>query len=401
MDRTIRTVIFIGVISMIAVMVNTSNAQEDKSYLNAPQLIKDPALTVEHSPATRKFTGIPSLAVTEEGRMWAIWYTGPTPGEDQNNYVVVSTSGDKGKTWKEVLAIDPDGSGPVRAYDPEVWVDPDRRLWIFWAQAIRRGGAVAGVWTLIIDDPESGDPVWPQPRRLTDGVMMCKPTVLTTGEWVLPVSFWGRKQESAAAVVSLDHGKTWQVRGAVTVPEEVKNPDEHMIVERRDGSLWMLVRTSYGIGESTSEDRGRTWSPLTPSKIEHPHARFFIRRLNSGNLLLVKHGPIDMQLCRSQRALRTHLTAFISKDDGETWTGGLLLDERRCSYPDGQQSVDGRIYIIYDHGRGSDQEILMASFTEKEAMAGDYWSVLYHPGRKISGKARRRMLVGRGGVKND
>ena len=28
--------------------------------------------------------------------------------------------------------------------------------------------------------------------------------------------------------------------------------DEHMFVERKDGSLWLLVRTNYGIGESIS-----------------------------------------------------------------------------------------------------------------------------------------------------
>lgn len=46
-----------------------------------------------------------------------------------------------------------------------------------------------------------------------------------------------------------------------------------------------------------------------------------------------KHGPLDT------RTSRSHLTAYLSKDDGTTWTGGLMLDERRgVSYPDGQQT---------------------------------------------------------------
>lgn len=34
----------------------------------------------------------------------------------------------------------------------------------------------------------------------------------------------------------------------------------------------MLVRTTYGIGESTSKDRGRTWGPLRPSPAALYHA---------------------------------------------------------------------------------------------------------------------------------
>ena len=40
------------------------------------------------------------------------WYAGATPGEDHNNYVVLCTSGDNGKSWNEVLVVDPDAEGP-------------------------------------------------------------------------------------------------------------------------------------------------------------------------------------------------------------------------------------------------------------------------------------------------
>ena len=48
---------------------------------------------------------------------------------------------------------------------------------------------------------------------------------------------------------------------------------------------------------------------------------------------------------------RSHMTAFVSDDDGATWQGGLLLDERESSYPDGIQAEDGTLFIIYDHQR--------------------------------------------------
>ena len=60
----------------------------------------------------------------------------------------------------------------------------------------------------------------------------------------------------ANVFVSTDEGATWERRGAAQFP----NPDwhEHMIIERADGTLWMLARTSRGIMQTTSTDGGRT-----------------------------------------------------------------------------------------------------------------------------------------------
>ena len=372
-----------------------SKAQEQELHLNPPQIIKNPYSHEMYSTENRKFTGIPSLAVSPGGRKWCVWYAGPSAGEDLNNYVVLSTSDDRGDTWKEVLVIDPDGPGKVRAYDPEIWIDPHGKLWVFWAQAkahkdgtwaLVSEGTSAGVWALKIDDPESVDPVWSPPFRITDGVMMCKPTVLTNGEWTLPVSMWKKEPQHARMVVSENKGRTWNVRGGASVPDSARSFDENSIVERKDGSLWMLIRTKYGIGESISTDRGFTWSPVIPSEILHPAARFFISRLNSGNLLLVKHGPVDVKTGRS------HLMAFISKDDGNTWTNGLLLDERKgVSYPDGQQLQDGTIFIVYDYNRTTDQNILLTSFSEDDILAGT--------DKKIIEVYRRRTIISKGRMK--
>jgi len=319
-----------------------------------------------HDLTSRKFQGIPSLAISPNGRLWATWYAGITPDEDQNNYVVVASSGDKGLSWTEKLIIDPDGDGPVRAFDPEIWMDPTGKLWLFWAETIGHDGANAVLWAKTNSRPDKENSEWSEPIQITTGVMMCKPTVLSNGEWVLPVSTWRETDNSAKVVVTTDQGKTFSVRGACNIPKEIRNYDEHIIVERKDKTLWMLIRTKYGIGESISKDWGKTWSAIVPSDIQHPAARFFIRRLSSGNLLLVKHGPIK------ERIGRSNLTAYLSKDDGQTWLGGLLLDERNgVSYPDGQQHSDGSIHIVYDYSRTAAREILLAKFTEEDVLSGD------------------------------
>jgi len=90
-------------------------------------------------------------------------------------------------------------------------------------------------------------------------------------------------------------------------------------------------------------------------------------RLQSGNLLLVGHGR-DM---RNATSVRKELIAFLSANDGKTWSGGLLLDERNnVSYPDIAQAPNGEIYVHYDRDRNGAAEILFARFREEDVQAG-------------------------------
>ena len=100
-----------------ALLLSSLHAAETPS-LPPPKYIGPPLS--EHAVTNRAFQGIPSLAIAPGGRLWATWYAGVTPGEDANNYVVLSTSGDGGATWTEVLTVDPDAEGPIRSFDPEV-----------------------------------------------------------------------------------------------------------------------------------------------------------------------------------------------------------------------------------------------------------------------------------------
>ena len=343
-------------------------------YLLPPAVLSPP--TAPYTDTPRQFQGIPGLECAPAGRLWATWYGGGIT-EDRHNYILLATSDDDGKTWSELsLVIDPDGDGPVRAYDPCLWHDPTGRLWLFWGQGYEKHTDERnGVWAITTTESDQANPSWSEPVRLCDGVMMNKPTVLSSGEWLLPVARWHRAG-SAGVYASSDAGITWTHHGGATIPNESdRSADEHMLVERRDGSLWMLVRARYGIGESVSLDRGRTWSDVAPLIEGHPATRFFVRRLRSGRLLLVKNGPLaageETPATKTYLGERSHLSAFLSEDEGQTWIGNLLLDERPgVSYPDGVQSSDGVIRVIYDRDRRGAKEILMARFTEEDILQG-------------------------------
>lgn len=398
-------------------VANIANAQTNKAAADS-SLIPPPVNTSpgpEYLPQNRLWQGIPGLERTQKGRLFATWYTGGTgeaPGIGRENYVVIVTSDDDGNTWsKPRLVIDPPGS--VRANDPVLWHDPLGRLWLFWSQSFDYFDGRAGTWAVVCDNPDAGTLVWSKPGRLANGTMMNKPTVLSNGDWLLPNAVWNLDPEVAEidslgretgrttntnvyiklpemekyrhsnVTVSTDKGKTWTHRGGADVPE--RTYDEHIVTERRDGTLWMLVRTDYGIGQSFSKDRGITWSPGEPSMFPGPNARFCMKRLKDGKLLFVNHQNFWNS---NLQKIRINLTAFLSDDDGKTWYGGLLLDGREnVSYPDGVEAADGRIYIIYDRSRYGEKEILMAVFREADVKAG----------KIVSPDARLRVIVDKAG----
>ena len=334
-----------------------------------------------HAPETRKHQGIPSVAVSKvNGRMWCTYYCDPLGGENHLNYCVLATSADDGRSWKEVLVADPDGAGLKRSFDPEVWIAPDGKLRWTWTERTLdpKKTDPKNTWngysnvksdTLHVAELDAeNEPVAPYPpvRALMRGVMMCKPTVVGSGEWVFPLCEWGGAPSSK--FYATRDGRNFRYLGGVTLPKEWRQFDEEQMVELSDGRWWVLIRTKSGLCESFSSDKGRTWSAPVESKLGHPDSRLFLTKLPSGKLLLVKHGKIGEEPEGGKWKVRKNLRAFVSSDDGKTWDGGLLLDARPgIAYPDGDVGKDGTITVVYDHNRTKEKEILMVRFTESDA----------------------------------
>jgi len=334
----------------------------------------------------QKFQGIPGVELDKHGRLWATWYAGGKT-EGPENFVFLVNSKD-GLAWSQPLAVvDPPGN--IRAFDPCLWRDPQGRLWWFWAQSYsERDGEIfdgrGGVWATWLENEDPENLSFAPPVRIAHGVMLNKPIVVSSGEWLLPTAvweYWPVKLECLAGerfsnvTVSPDSGRSFFRRSGVNVPERCF--DEHMFVELKDGRLWCLVRTLYGIGQSFSSDGGYHWTPGEDSRLGGPNSRFHIRRLNSGNILLINHADISAEDAfrsfqqKNYWRKRSHLQAFISLDEGKSWQGGLLLDEReKVSYPDATETKDGFIYAIHDYDRTGSGEILLSGFREKDILAG-------------------------------
>lgn len=339
-------------------------------------VITNPEVLKQYASTTRKWQGIPGVERTKTGRIFVTWYSGGEV-EQLGNYSLLVKSDDGGESFSEpIVAVDV--GDEARSYDPCLWIDPLGRLWFIWAQFPNNV-----VKFIRCDDPDAEVLTWSEERVLGYDVMLNKPIVTKDGSWLFPCAVWrkgllasgtgseGNRPTGSHTYISRDEGETFSLLG--TAKAKDRGFDEHMLLEKNDGSLECYIRTRYGIAVAESRDGGVTWTDGVDCGWGGPNSRFHIRRLSSGNLLLINHHRF---------AGRNNLKAMISRDDGKTFEGYLMLDERAdVSYPDAVEGSDGFIYVVYDRERGAKydpkfnydyhaREILMAKITEEDILAG-------------------------------
>jgi hypothetical protein len=130
-------------------------------------------------------------------------------------------------------------------------------------------------------------------------------------------------------------------------------------VERKDGRLWMLLRTYRGrFTEAFSEDQGLTWKDVRPSAIEASGSPGMLWRLQDGRLALFWNRFIDKE---KRTGRREQLSMAFSEDDGHTWTEPVVVaydpmkpgdkePQHRLSYPYVYEHIPGEIWVTTMQG---------------------------------------------------
>ena len=309
----------------------------------------------------RFWQGVPGMETTTNGRIFAGWVTGGDGEPRIGNYLVTVYSDDNGETWNNLFIVEASTSDS-RVNDVQFWQQPDGKLAIYYCQGKNGSNfdGFTGVWQVTIDNPddEPDEFIMDEPRRLFDGLMRNKPIVLNDGTWLATPNLYSN-DDYTIVYESHDLGATWQVRGMAYIPN-ARTFDETVLVEKLDGTLWMTVRTTTGqIIECYSFDKGKTWGECQKTNIINPAARFQIVRLSSGNLLLINNASTS----------RNNLTAYLSYDDGLTWSDSMLIDAGTSTYPDVRQTADGYIHLVWDRDRVSaNAKILYTKFSENDIL---------------------------------
>ena len=124
----------------------------------------------KHRINLRLFQGCPQLEISEGGRLWATWFGSNVQAErapfHKDQFSVISTSADDGRTWKEVFVFDPSELLGGSASDPMLWKDPKGNIRFIGLRNIDFKGRdefATSAWEFTMLDPEDEHTAWTAP----------------------------------------------------------------------------------------------------------------------------------------------------------------------------------------------------------------------------------------------
>ncbi|MCA9145916.1 MAG: exo-alpha-sialidase [Planctomycetales bacterium] len=355
----------------------------------------------KHRINLRIFQGCPQVEISQGGRLWATWFGSNVQAErapyHQDQFSVISTSADDGKTWKEVFVFDPSELLGGGASDPMLWKDPQGNIRFIGLRNIDFKGKdefASSAWEFTMLDPENEHTAWTAPRLLGNkNISVMKPLIFPDGTIMRSMDdfkFVGKPDKVRIRFLKEDvNGKP------IFVSEFPADNDavfaEQMPIIRKDGSLFTFYRAKKGQKFAESFDGGKTWKlgGYYPMQFSI-NTKCILKTLPSGRVLLVAN---DVQMkaengksiyyysddngvqreLEEHKTSRTRMTAYLSDDDCKTFSHKMLLcDDGQISYPSATLGKDGSIYIVYDQGRGviGQHTIFLSKITEEDILAG-------------------------------
>lgn len=380
------------------------------SVLSAALSAAEPKIVSELVfPLRSEHNHAPGIVECPNGDLIASWYrgSGERKADDVAVYGARLRKGES--TWSDdFLMVDtpgfPDGNTAL-------WIDPQKRLWLFWPIVLANTWESVITHYLVADDYTSdGCPKWNlrgnvllKPEQFEEKMAAaieeekkvfplltrlleteeykigaerakdklyqrlgwqtrCKPTQTASGRILLPL--YTDTFSVSIMAISDDNGATWYASAPLMGFGNI----QPTILERKDGSLVAYMRENGPRGKirmSESADGGLNWSPVTNADLPNPGAGIDGVRLANGHWALIYN---------DQRMGRHRLAVSISDDEGKTWKWKRLLENDVTGsfhYPAIIQGADGTIHAIYSYFVPGGKSMKHAAFNEEWVQAGD------------------------------
>jgi hypothetical protein len=312
--------------------------------------------------------------------------------------VVARISNDNAQTWSPSQSLFKLPQEPGNWGGPEALVDRSGEIHLFFLNDAHTGVIRTGedqrpkvgqmgqrrldIWhTKSINSRKS----WQAPKRIWEGYTGALNSVvqLKNGRILLPFSYltnrrWNRRGEgldsftfmgqfNCTVAYSDDDGATWRLSTPdlkVQVPDIVSayGAVEPVVIELKDGRVWMLIRTQLGrFYESFSSD-GIKWSYPQPSAIISSDSPAGLVRLTDGRIVLLWNNCQRFPYAHGGRHV---LHAAISSDEGKSWRGyrEVAQDPYRdqppppsgdhgTAYPFPVATKEGKVLFATGQGKG-------------------------------------------------
>lgn len=182
-------------------------------------------------------------------------------------------------------------------------------------------------------------PVKNKPVLLNDGYLICPSSTEDEG-WRIHMEF------------TPDNGMSWE--RTVALNERKTGVIQPTILIHQNGKIQLLCRSTQSkILTAWSEDKGRTWSELTPTTLPNPNAGLDGVTLRDG-----RHVVVYNHLKKGRNSLNVAIS-----NDGVEWKAAVLLENdvegTEFSYPAVIQTDDRMVHITYTWNRKQIKHVMI------------------------------------------
>lgn len=190
--------------------------------------------------------------------------------------------------------------------------------------------------------------------------------IVLVGQEIIPE--W---RHATVMFVSDDQGKTWQRSNMLDYgvgKHDHAGSLEGTVIERKDGTLYLLMRTEAGfLWEATSSD-GLKWEGLQQTQIRSVTCCPQMARLADGRIALLWNHPPRHELTNNHS--REELSIAFSDDEARSWSNPIVIaahygKRQRVSYPYLYERKPGELWITTMQG-GLRMKINVADITKAE-----------------------------------
>jgi sialidase-1 len=329
---------------------------------------------------------IPAVVTTRSGAL-LVFCEGRTDGDADAGDIdlLVVRSVDHGKSWSQPAVVWDDAANtcgnPCPVVDQstgEVWLAMTWNHGDDTESQIMAGQSRDARHVFVTHSTDEGQS-WAAPRRISDDVRRPHWRWYATGpgnaiqlvrgpnkgRLLIPANHSdhsdpARHPYRSHVFWSDDHGQTWQLGG---VQEDRTN--ESALVEREDGSILQVMRSYHGRNRramAVSSDGGATWGKVyLDEALDTPVCQASVLRYPRDPLAdAAEPGEKSRILFSSPRgADRSHLTVWLSYDEGRTWPRSRLLYGGSAAYSNLLALPEERVGLVFE--RDNYQKLSLAT----------------------------------------
>ncbi len=290
--------------------------------------------------------------------------------------LIVKRSEDNGFTWSSNIVVWSDADNTCGNPAP-IWDDKTGKVILLstWNNGsddlskIVNGSSIDTRRVFVLTSSDKGKS-WSMPKEITSTVKQNNWRWYATGpgsgitikngtykgRLVVGCDFIDNNHNGFSHIIySDDHGTTWSLGGVV--PESKTNECE--VAELSNNNLMLNMRnsgTEHRRKIATSSDGGINWTYLgVDNTLISPTVQASLHRFSFTSNILLFSNPSDTDE-------RKNMTIRLSKNDGLTWTGSLLLNNGFAAYSDLENYNENRVAILYEAGETTNDRYQGISF---------------------------------------